>query len=163
QAVLAAHITQAPASVSSHRQAVPAVLDELLLRLLAKRPADRPQRAAEVLPRLEGMLTPTGTRPMTIGNPTTSPPHPARTGLLFVLASAGVLAIAALLVRLLGLPDWVTVGTTALLAIGLPITLLAIHFERARGLATGNGFLSRFITRRRALLGGAIAFGGLGV
>src|SRR5690606_379938 len=107
QAVLAAHITQAPASVSSHRQAVPAVLDELLLRLLAKRPADRPQRAAEVLPRLEGMLTPTGTRPMTIGNPTTSPPHPARTGLLFVLASAGVLAIAALLVRLLGLPDWV--------------------------------------------------------
>jgi len=60
QAVLAAHVAERPASVSAHRPSVPAALDQLVMRCLEKKPADRWQSAAELLPHLEAMLTPTG-------------------------------------------------------------------------------------------------------
>ena len=41
QSILAAHITQTPATVSSHRPAVPAALNAVVMRCLEKRAADR--------------------------------------------------------------------------------------------------------------------------
>jgi len=70
QAVLAAHVTEEPDPVSKHRDHVSGDLEALVMKCLAKRPADRWQSADEMLPHLEAMagtsggLTPTSTRPI---------------------------------------------------------------------------------------------------
>src|SRR5205085_5262666 len=61
QAILSAHLTQAPPPVTERRE-VPATLAELVMKCLKKKPADRWQRAEELVPLLEGIATPgTGT------------------------------------------------------------------------------------------------------
>ena len=60
QAVLAAHLTQCPEPVTAHRSAVPTALNALILRCLEKKPADRWQRADDLIPHLDAMLTPAG-------------------------------------------------------------------------------------------------------
>ncbi len=71
QQVLAAHVTEEPDSVARRRPAVPATLEAVVMRCLAKRPADRFQSAAELHAALEplatpsGGMTPTHTRPVT--------------------------------------------------------------------------------------------------
>jgi class 3 adenylate cyclase len=47
-AVVSQHVSTAPIPPSGHRPGVPAALDQLLLRMLAKSPDARPQQAAEV-------------------------------------------------------------------------------------------------------------------
>ncbi len=60
QMVLAAHVTQAPEPVTNHRAAVPAELAQVVMRCLEKKPADRFQSAAELLPHFETVPTPSG-------------------------------------------------------------------------------------------------------
>ncbi len=60
QATLAAHVTQAPEPPSAHRPAVPAPLNALVMRCLEKKPADRVQRAEELLGLIAVMSTPSG-------------------------------------------------------------------------------------------------------
>jgi tetratricopeptide (TPR) repeat protein len=179
QALLAAHITQAPEPVTKHRPAVSPALNGLLMRCLEKRPADRWQSAAELLGQLEATATPSGGLTPTGATPAVSSgteeairkSHPARVALLFAAASAGVLGVVYLLVHQLGLPDWVFYGAIVLLLLGLPIMLVTGHFERRRALArasgrvepTPNAGLRRWFTWRKAIQGGILAFASLGV
>jgi serine/threonine-protein kinase len=70
QEVLSAHVTQAPDVVTRHRATVPRSLAQLVMRCLEKKPADRWQRAEELLLHLEALttpsdgITPTDTRPV---------------------------------------------------------------------------------------------------
>ena len=48
QALMAAHATKAPETISTRRPALPAWLANLVMRCLEKHPADRPQTAAEI-------------------------------------------------------------------------------------------------------------------
>ena len=70
QEVLAAHVTQPPDPLSRHRPACPVELEAVIMKCLAKRPADRWQTADELLAHLEPLATPSGgttpttTRPM---------------------------------------------------------------------------------------------------
>jgi serine/threonine-protein kinase len=70
QEVLSMHVTQAPDPVDRYRPAIPAALGDIIMRCLAKRPADRFQSADELVERLEplstpsGGITPTMTRPV---------------------------------------------------------------------------------------------------
>ncbi len=59
QQLLAAQVTEAPRNVSVERPSVPAGLSDLVGTLLAKRPADRPQSAEDVLHALDALGTPT--------------------------------------------------------------------------------------------------------
>jgi tetratricopeptide (TPR) repeat protein len=179
QAMLAAHVTEAPEPVTKHRATVPPALNEMILRCLQKKPADRWQRADELIPQVAALLTPTGGTTPTGTQPVISSgteaaiarAHPVRVAGPFGLASVGVLAIVYAVVRLVGLPDWVFWGAIALLAIGLPIMLLTSHHERRRALARSSGHmtatpaggLAPHFTWRKALLGGGIAFASLGV
>ena len=69
QSVLAAHVTQAPDPVANRRPGLPPGLDAVIMRCLAKRPADRWQTADELHSALEVFgtpssgITPTQTRP----------------------------------------------------------------------------------------------------
>jgi serine/threonine-protein kinase len=70
QAVLSAHVTQAPDPVTTHRETVSPALAELIMRCLAKKAADRWQKADELRLQFEGLttpsggVTPTGTQPV---------------------------------------------------------------------------------------------------
>jgi tetratricopeptide (TPR) repeat protein len=179
QAVLSAHLTQPPEPVTTYRETVPASLNELILRCLAKKAADRWQRARDLMPQLDALLTPTGGVTPTGTQPVARVDyeaiarqvHPLRVAILFGLASAAVLALVFFIMLQLGLPDWVFVSAIILLAVGLPIMLLTGHHQRQRALVRATGVmvttpqdgLQRWFTWRKSLLGGGMAFAGLGV
>ena len=179
QQMLAAHVTEAPEPVSRHRATIPAPLEQVVMRCLAKRPADRFQTAEELLGALEplvgtsGGTTPTSTAPYTAATPAAAPwaAHPVRIGVLFVLVSVVVLGLVWFLTLKLGLPDWVPWIALVLLALGLPIMLITGITERKRVRAAASGRttisgavpLQHWFTWKRALLGGAAAFALLGI
>ncbi len=67
-AVALKHVREVPPSISVHRPDIPAELERLVMKLLAKAPADRYQTAAELLRDIarvrESMHTPSGLQPM---------------------------------------------------------------------------------------------------
>jgi eukaryotic-like serine/threonine-protein kinase len=103
QQVLAAHVTEAPDSVSKRRPAIPPAIEAVVMRCLAKRPADRFQTAAELHAALEplatpsGGLTPTETRPV-------AAIRPARSWPKYALPATAVIAVAAALLWFLNRP-----------------------------------------------------------
>ncbi len=178
QSVLSQQVTEVPELVTKHRNMVPESLNSVIMRCLEKKAADRFQTAEDLLPHLEavmtpsGGLTPTGTQPVAAIDyqAKAGQAHPIRVAGLFALAAVGVLAIVYALVQAIGLPTWVFVGAIGLLAAGLPITLLTGHHERRRALAQATGVhvttpigLNRHFTWRKALIGGGVAFVGLGI
>ena len=179
QAVLAAHVTDAAEPVTRHREAVPPALNEVIMRCLAKKAADRWQKADDLRVQFESMATPSGGI-----TPTATAPHqtyrdvpdargggrasPIRVAALFAASSLVVLLVVYVVVQVVGLPDWVFDGAMALLAIGLPIMLLTSWYERKRAAAVLTGAplttpvgLARHVTWNKALLGGGLAFGAL--
>jgi len=176
QAILAAHVTQAPEPIGAYRPNLPAPLATAVMRCLEKRAADRWQSAEQLGATLETMLTPsggitpTGTQPydaVTLAR-TQRVAHPGRVALLFGLGAIAALGIVYALMLALGLPDWVLVGAAALLLLGFPVMLMAGHAEKERAVTqvtgavrSGGGGWRGWLTWRRAILGGLVAFAGL--
>src|SRR5439155_3577654 len=177
RAVLAAHVTSQPEPVTKYRDSTPPALAALVMRCLAKHPADRFQSASDVLEQLEQMVTPSGGI-----TPTGSAPydaaaaaaaaraHPARVTGLFALAAVAVLGVTYFLMNQLGLPSWVLPVAVGLLAVGLPIMITTGLVERRRALARTTGGvtvpatgLHGWLTWRRAMTGGVAAFAALGL
>jgi tetratricopeptide (TPR) repeat protein len=63
--MLAAHITEAVEPITDLRPTLPPALGELVMRCLAKNPADRPQTAAEIHQVLESLATTSGASAVT--------------------------------------------------------------------------------------------------
>jgi serine/threonine protein kinase len=94
QAVLAAHVIEEPEPVERRRGAVPPPLAELVRACLAKRPADRPQSAAQVMHMLDSIATPSGgTAATTAVRVPAVPPTPA-TRRVWPVAAAALVVIA---------------------------------------------------------------------
>jgi hypothetical protein len=96
QAVLAAHVTEAPVNVTQRRTTIPPPLAQLIMRCLEKKPADRPQSAEELLPILEGLATPSGGITPTQTVPVQAVPAPPRSGRGLrwpAIAVAGLVAV----------------------------------------------------------------------
>src|SRR2546421_1785704 len=161
QGMLAAQVTATPDPVTQHRDSVPPALAALIMRCLAKHPADRPQSADDVLGQLEAMATPTESTLSEVSAISSGTQaalrrsHPVRVATLFALAAVGVLSLVRLLVRVLGLPDWAFAGAVALAAAALPFMLWTGAIERRRARAGAPHFL----TWRRALLSAGSGFG----
>ncbi len=113
QAMLAAHVTQAPDPVTQHRDSVPPALGALVMRCLAKKPADRWQSAAELHQQFDVMATPSGgtapTHATLAASGASAPPTatlpllqrvPARLGL--VLVAVAIVAAAVVIAPRLG-------------------------------------------------------------
>jgi hypothetical protein len=100
QALLAAHVTEPPLEVTQRRATIPPPLAQLIMRCLAKKAADRPQTADELLPVLESFSTPSGGI-----TPTQTQPVQAvakRRRLVAVAAVAGVAIMTAVAVFIAG-------------------------------------------------------------
>ena len=168
QALIAAQLTRAATPLTELRSAVPTGLAAVIHRCLEKRPADRFQRAEEMLAALESfsVATPTSTT-VTAIDPAQQWPMP-RLLSYFAIASAAVLGLAWALRTLLGLPDWFFPAAVVLIALGLPIVVLAgLAHNRRLTVSTSNVPLPRTLGQRltlsRAVRGGVAAFTGLGV
>ena len=95
QAVVAAHLTQAPTPLAELRPSVPPALAALVMRCLEKRPADRWQSAGELLHVLESFSTPVDGVATTSAAPIPRS-RPARRRPVALLAlGAGLVAVAA--------------------------------------------------------------------
>ena len=55
--LVSAHMTRPPDPLSRHRPGIPDALEDIVIRCLAKRPADRFQRADEIVARMDALLT----------------------------------------------------------------------------------------------------------
>ncbi|MFI5245577.1 MAG: protein kinase, partial [Gemmatimonadales bacterium] len=96
QRVLAAHLSEQPAPIASGRADLPLSLANLVMRCLAKDPAQRPASADEILRDLDAAFTPGATsaeRPAARGGRTT------RRNLLIGAIAIAVVATAAYIVR----------------------------------------------------------------
>jgi serine/threonine-protein kinase len=97
QGMLAAQVSVEPAKLRSKRLDVPPMLEALVMKCLIKDPAERYQRADEILIALEAMGTPSlpgfgGTAPPAPPSWFARLPHGARVGLIL-----GAIVLAALL------------------------------------------------------------------
>jgi len=172
--VLAQHVSSPPDPVTKYRPSTPPALAALIHRCLEKRPADRFQSANEILEQLEPMTTPSGgsaAYSAATAALAAQRAHPARVAGLFGLAALAVLGGAYGLMHELGLPGWVMPGVVLLLVLGLPVVLLTGMVERRRALASTSGTggvppaggLHGWLTWRKAVTGGVLAFAGLGM
>ncbi|HEV2752129.1 MAG TPA: serine/threonine-protein kinase, partial [Gemmatimonadales bacterium] len=174
--VLAQHVSSQPDPVTKYRPNTPPALAALIMRCLEKRPADRFQTANEILEQLEPMTTPSGgSAAYTAALAAAERSHPLRVAGLFAATSLAVLGAGYGLMHELGLPGWVMQGIALLLAVGLPIIWFTGVAERRRALAgssaTGaalppggaGGGVQRWLTWRKALTGGVLAFAALGL
>ena len=78
QAVLSAHVLEAPPDVTTRRSDIPPALVEFIKRCLAKEKFARWQTAEEMLPVLESALTPSGGILPTMTRPEKAVAHPAK-------------------------------------------------------------------------------------
>jgi serine/threonine-protein kinase len=98
QMILSAHMTDTPEPVTKYRESVPPALEQLVMKCLEKKAADRWQSAEELLPQLEAMttpsggMTPTGTMPIARGSPRRSRRVPllAVTAIVLLVVFAGL-------------------------------------------------------------------------
>jgi len=106
QEILAAHVTQAPDPVTKFRESVSPQLEQLVMKCLEKKAADRWQSAEELLPRLEAIATPSGGTTPTAMAPTSSNGG-VRSGLWVAVAVIAVIVVgvAAIMIRGMGGSD----------------------------------------------------------
>ena len=96
QALIAAHATEPPTPLLSRRPATPPVLSSLVMRCLAKRPADRPRSAEEIVRILESVIASAASTDVAL-TPLASRPYARPSRRVLVAGGIGALVIAAAL------------------------------------------------------------------
>jgi tetratricopeptide (TPR) repeat protein len=169
-----------PPSLRAQRGTVTVSLEQTVLQALAKLPADRHSTIQEFVHALEREMD-TG-RAATVEVPparhATAPDRESRprplgpwlATLFFLVSAAAVLGITFVLVRRIGLPDWVLPGAAVLLLAGLPIVVITSivqarqHTDTAVAQrAAGRPRAGPWLTWRKALTGGVLALAAWGI
>jgi tetratricopeptide (TPR) repeat protein len=160
ESVVRQHLSVDPAPITNLRPAVPPGVAAVLMRALAKTPADRFSPAAQFAEALRPHVT------AALGTPVQVPAgiraDPLRAGGVFVVAAVALLAVVYAAVSLFGLPTWALIGAVVLLAAWLPLVVATSFAERRRWRAPepspGPG---RLLTWRGTVVGGTVAVAGL--
>jgi serine/threonine-protein kinase len=137
--LVTAHMSETPRPIAELRPETPPALAALVMRCLAKNPAERPSDADNLLATLDAI--PTGDTPSLLFRE----PRSLRSALVvYVLAFAVVAAASKLAIAKIGLPDWVFPGALLTMGLGLPVIVLT-------ALRAGSW--------RKTMLGGVYAVG----
>jgi tetratricopeptide (TPR) repeat protein len=127
--MLAAHLSEMPKEISTLRADVPTPLAELVMRCLAKDPADRPQSAGDIVRVLETISTGSGTSAMPLV--LLGGAGMFRKALaIYAVAFVVVAVVAKAAIVGIGLPDWVFPGSLVVMALGLPVILWTGYVQR---------------------------------
>ncbi len=129
QRMLAAHMSEAAAPISTFRADLPAPLAELIMSCLAKDASARPQSAGDITRILETITSGSGMQsmpPVLLGGPAMFKKALAIYAAAFV--AVAILARAAIVG--IGLPDWVFPGALIVMALGLPVVLWTGYVQR---------------------------------
>jgi tetratricopeptide (TPR) repeat protein/tRNA A-37 threonylcarbamoyl transferase component Bud32 len=157
ESVVHQHLSAEPAPVTNLRPAVPPHVVAVLMRALAKTPADRFSPAAE----FAAALRPPMTAPVlaTVSGSVGAGRDPVRAAGILLLASIGLLAVAYVLVSALGMPTWFLIGTIVVLVLWLPLGLATSLAERKRVADRGApGGVLKLLTWHRTLVSAGIVF-----
>ena len=124
QEVLAKAVTEAPQPVTAHRAAVPEGLQQVVMKCLEKKPADRWQSGGELLQHLEVLQTPTGGTTPVAAEPLARPSKLTRSTVIG-LAATLVVAIGGMTVLLTSSrgPTPITAGRTTQLTLAPELEL----------------------------------------
>jgi tetratricopeptide (TPR) repeat protein len=131
QRMLAAHLTEPAPDVLALRPDSPPALADMVRRLMAKNPDERPQAASEFYPVLDASSTTTSGATMALA----APGMFRKAMLWYVAALVAVAIVAKGAVVGLGLPDWVFPGAILVMALGLPALLATAYVQRVARLA----------------------------
>ncbi|HEY9519666.1 MAG TPA: protein kinase [Gemmatimonadales bacterium] len=157
QAIITRSLTENPRSLTVSRVGLPPTLDGIVIRALAKSPADRYQTPAALATALSGATEfSSGTRPAVVMS---EGPSPLLVWGLFGFASLVTLGIFYGLVNRWGLPSWVLGLAIGLLAIGAVVLFLTGRMEARRRAGVATPGLAGLLTWKNATLGGALALG----
>jgi tetratricopeptide (TPR) repeat protein len=165
ESVVHQHLAAEPPAVTALRPAVPPQVTAALQRVLSKTPADRFSPAAQFAEALRhvGTARTPGLAPAV--GPTPLMASPVQGAAVISLGALVLPGLVYLLVMQLGLPMWVFVSALALVMLGIPTVVATSVAESRRmtGQKSGASWTDRWLTWRRALLVGAIAFSALAV
>jgi len=161
ESVVRQHLTAGAPPVTTLRPGTPPEIAQALERALAKTPADRHPTAAAfaqalVAPKRDTLPAPAGAAARALGL--------GRVLALYLAASAAVLALVYGAMLALGLPDWLFPGAAVLLLVGLPIMIATGLMQAGHG--TARQLLApvrHWLTWNKAVMGGVLAFAGLGI
>ncbi len=129
QRMLAAHMGEAPKSITEFRGDLPPALADLVMQCLAKEADQRPQQAGDIARVLESITSGSGMQsmpPVLLGGPGMFKKALAIYAGAFV--AVAILAKAAIVG--IGLPDWVFAGSLIVMALGLPVVLWTGYVQR---------------------------------
>jgi TolB-like protein/tRNA A-37 threonylcarbamoyl transferase component Bud32/predicted Zn-dependent protease len=157
QAIITRSLTENPRSLNASRVGLPVTLDGIVIRALAKSPADRFQSPGA----LSTALDQASRAPSSSQFAAVSPAGPSALLVwgLFGFASVVTLGIFYGLVNRWGLPGWVLGLAIGLLAIGAVVLAITGRVEARRRAGATPAGLSRLFTWKNATLGGALALG----
>ena len=160
QSILSRVLMESPRPLNVARPGIPAAVNAVIMKALARSPADRFQSATEMATALHSAAT--GGHPVMEPEPDDETTSPARVLSLYALAAAALLFITWSLVRQVALPVWMLGLGVLLLLAGVPI-LLATARAEAKGPARTRAGIARWLTWRNAIAGGVLAFAGWGI
>ncbi|HEY4320591.1 MAG TPA: protein kinase [Gemmatimonadales bacterium] len=137
QKMLAAHLSEAVPLATALRPDTPPELAQVIVQLMAKDPAQRPQSATEVLRAVDTVTTSSPTLAFSRSLPL------GRTLFFYAIATAIVLLCAKAAIVGIGLPDWVLAGAIVVMGLGLIAVLVTAYVQRvARHTATATPTLT---------------------
>lgn len=127
--LLAAHMAETPLNVAELRPDAPASLVDLVMRCLAKDPADRPQHAGDLVRALESVAS-SGASPAMPAVLLGGPKMFGKALAIYAAAFVVVAIVAKAAIVGIGLPDWVFPGALIVMALGLPVILWTAYVQR---------------------------------
>jgi serine/threonine-protein kinase len=156
-AIVTRSMVENPRPITATRPHAPPAINEIVIRALAKSPADRPQTAGLLAQALSSARGTSSTE--TRAAVDTRGPAPALVWGLFVLGSAAALAGVIFLVSQLGLPRWTLILAVALLGAGALLLGLTSRADRKRRKGEPIHGWERWLTWTNHAVGGALALG----
>ena len=165
RAIITRSMTERPRPITSTRSEVPAAIEAVVMKALAKGPVDRYPTAEAMIEALDHAVESARTpAPGTIPAATPAPlpvavTSPGKAWTIFGIGAAAAMGVVYAAVTRWELPSWVLILAAVLLAIGAGVMLMTTRVEAHRRAGRDTPGLAGMFTWRNAATGGFLALG----